>query len=71
MQTGEVIVSDFLSNEMVESLNLFEKKEREPKEKRSRTKNPYMSYGGGLTVAEPTGLDDIAISANCFEDGYS
>ena len=31
MQTGEVIVSDFLSNEIVESLNLFEKKEREQK----------------------------------------
>jgi hypothetical protein len=64
MKTGEVIVSDFLSNEMVESLKLFEKKtkEKEPKEKRSYS--PYVSYGGGLSVAEPEGKDgDIPLSS--------
>ena len=63
MKTGEVIVSDFLSNEMVESLNLFEKKEKEKKEKEDRKYSPYVSYGGGLTVAEPEGKDEVPLSS--------
>ena len=60
MNTGEIIVSDFLSNEMIESLKMFEKKEK--KERTKREYNPYISYGGGLWVANPEGVDSSAMS---------
>jgi hypothetical protein len=63
MNTGEIIVSDFLSNEMIESLKMFEKKEKEKKTKEKRTYSPYVSYGGGLTVANPKGVDTAMMAS--------
>ncbi len=60
MNTGEIIVSDFLSNEMIESLKMFE---REPKERTKREYAPYVSYGAGLTVANPDGVDSSPLTS--------
>jgi len=59
LESGEIIVSDFLSNEFTETLNLL--KQREKKEKKERTKKvyqPYTSIGIGFQPYTLSGLHD-------------
>jgi hypothetical protein len=56
LASGEIIVSDFLSNEFTETLNLLKK--RDKKEKTKKLYGPYTSLGIGFQPYSLSGLHD-------------